>query len=112
MEVSTMSKKSGFFTFLAGGLIGAAVALLYAPRSGEETRQILMSNSQEIKEKAVKSIQEVQDSALVAIEEAQMRLEALNQETKERFAKLQGNGKKTMEAQQESKEEVSKETSS
>ena len=107
-----MSKKSGFFTFLAGGLIGAAVAILYAPRSGEETRQILTSNSQEIKEKAVKSIQEVQDSALIAIEEAQMRFETLNQETKERFVKLQGNGKKNMEVQQESKEEVSKETSS
>ena len=34
-----MSNKG--FVFLAGGLIGAAIALLYAPRSGAETRAIV-----------------------------------------------------------------------
>lgn len=30
-----------FFAFLLGGLTGAALALLYAPRSGRETREML-----------------------------------------------------------------------
>ena len=33
-----------FLIFLAGGLIGAGVAMLYAPLSGEETRNIHASN--------------------------------------------------------------------
>lgn len=99
-----MNKISGFFTFLLGGLIGAAVALLYAPRSGEETRQVLVDNSQEIKNKALKSIQEVQDSALTAIEEAQARIEALNMETRERFTKLQDIGQTTLDEQKQSLE--------
>jgi len=38
-----------FLSFLAGGLIGAGVALLYAPQSGERTRE-------EIREKAERTI--------------------------------------------------------
>ena len=38
---------SGVLWFLAGLGIGAAVAILYAPHSGEETRQILMSKAEE-----------------------------------------------------------------
>jgi gas vesicle protein len=83
-----MNNKSGFFGFLAGVFIGSIATLLYAPRSGDETRQLLAENSQEIKEKALKSIQEVQDSALTAIEQAQGHAEALNQEAKERIAKM------------------------
>ncbi|MFQ5738143.1 MAG: YtxH domain-containing protein [Acidobacteriota bacterium] len=33
--------------FLAGGLVGAVVALLFAPRSGEQTRDILGSKAKE-----------------------------------------------------------------
>lgn len=83
-----MSKKTGIFALIAGGLIGAGVALLYAPRSGEDTRQLLVENSQDIKDKALKSIQEVQESALIAIEESRARLEALNLETRKRLAEL------------------------
>ena len=32
---------SAFLAFLLGGLTGAALALLYAPRSGRETREML-----------------------------------------------------------------------
>lgn len=39
-----MNNKSSFFTFLFGGLIGAVIAVLFAPRSGGETRQFLMKN--------------------------------------------------------------------
>jgi gas vesicle protein len=39
MADSGLSEK--FVYFLAGGCIGAAVALLFAPKTGEETREIL-----------------------------------------------------------------------
>jgi len=83
-----MINKSSLIGFLTGVFIGSIASMLYAPRSGEETRQLLAENSSEIKVKAMKSIQEVQDSALTAIEEAQARAEALNKEAKERIAKL------------------------
>jgi len=36
-----MGKGFGIKSFILGGLIGAAIALLYAPRTGEETRAIV-----------------------------------------------------------------------
>ena len=47
-----------FVSFVAGGLIGAGVALLYAPQSGERTRE-------EIREKAERTLikaQKLEDS--------------------------------------------------
>jgi gas vesicle protein len=42
-----------FFIFLAGGLIGAGIAMLYAPMTGEETRQYLILQSERGKRKAL-----------------------------------------------------------
>jgi gas vesicle protein len=38
---------SGFGVFVFGGLMGAAVALLFAPRSGSETREMLTDKANE-----------------------------------------------------------------
>ena len=40
-----------FVAFLAGGLIGAGVALLYAPGSGSETRSKISDITEEIRKK-------------------------------------------------------------
>ena len=44
-----MSDRDGnsFVWFLAGLGIGAVVGVLYAPRSGDETREVLLSKAQE-----------------------------------------------------------------
>jgi gas vesicle protein len=44
-----MSDRTGssFLWFLAGLGVGAVVGVLYAPRSGEETRDVLLSKAQE-----------------------------------------------------------------
>ena len=41
-----------FFAFLAGGLIGAALALLYAPVSGKEARERIGGLADEYRRKA------------------------------------------------------------
>lgn len=48
-EEADMSDRDGnsFVWFLAGLGIGAIVGVLYAPRSGDETREVLLSKAQE-----------------------------------------------------------------
>ncbi len=43
---------SMFLSFLLGGLVGAGVALLLAPKSGRETRQRIRELAEDAKEKA------------------------------------------------------------
>lgn len=90
-----MKIKSGFLGFVFGGLLGAAFALLYAPQSGEETRKILIENSQKAKQDALDSIENAQDSALAKLYEVQSQIEVFNREAKEILAQLQEVGKTT-----------------
>lgn len=99
-----MKKNTRFFAFLLGGMVGATIGLLYAPRSGEETRQLLKDESDEMVNKAVSSVREAQDSAKATLQDTQSRLEAFNQETRERLAKLQEIARKTVDEQKESLE--------
>jgi gas vesicle protein len=72
-----MSEKEDFGTFFAGlvvgGLVGAAVALLLAPQSGEETRTLIRDKSIEIKDRAVEYGQDARMRASKAMDDARMR---------------------------------------
>ena len=47
---------TGFFPgLILGAVVGAAVALLYAPKPGTETRQLAKEKALNIKEKAARS---------------------------------------------------------
>ena len=48
--------------FLAGAVIGAAVAILYAPQSGKDTRQFIADTTQKGKDAVVESSQNVVDA--------------------------------------------------
>jgi gas vesicle protein len=100
-----MKFKTGFFGFLIGALAGAAVGLLYAPQTGDETRQILVENSQKMKENALESIQEAQDTAVAKMNEAQIRIDAINKETKDLLGQLKTVGQNTLENQKSDLEE-------
>jgi gas vesicle protein len=103
-----------FGTFLAGfvigGLVGAAVALLMAPQSGEETRAVIMEKGIELKDKAVVSAEETRSRAEKAMEDARVRAEEsveelrvrideLAQVTKERAGDLQQRGQAVLDEQ-------------
>jgi len=77
-----------FLAFILGGLTGAALALLYAPRSGQETRDLLAekvregeARAREVKERAVTKGREVVDDAAGYIDRQKQGLD----QRKERF---------------------------
>ena len=90
-EYSHSSNTGSTFTaFLIGGLIGGAIALLYAPRSGQETREILLNEGQQ-----------AADRVMDSIHDAQVRLEAMNQETRDRLQRLQVIAQETLDEEKE-----------
>ena len=59
---------TGFFSgLLVGAVIGAAVALLYAPQPGTETRRMVKEKASEIKEKTSKAVGKIKESVSSAI---------------------------------------------
>jgi gas vesicle protein len=82
------SNSNAIWAFFAGSLLGAVIALLFAPRSGRETRQFLVDESQKIKDTAIESIKDVRSSAESALKDAQTRLGLLAQETKDYVDRL------------------------
>lgn len=74
--------------FIVGGLVGAAMALLYAPQSGEETRAYIRDKSIELKEKAAETVEEARERTEKALEEAKARADAAYAEVKARTEEL------------------------
>lgn len=56
-----MDDNNKFGWFLAGAVVGAAVALLYAPKAGKDTRAYLGSSAKESKEAMEASGRELMD---------------------------------------------------
>lgn len=59
---------SVLLSFLLGGLVGAGVALLLAPKSGEETRQRMRELAEEVKEKAEGYVEQTKGKVTTAVE--------------------------------------------
>lgn len=49
--------------FVVGGALGALAGLLLAPKSGEETREIIKDNSRQAYDKAQTAVKEIQEKA-------------------------------------------------
>lgn len=60
---SGFSAGTVLLSFFIGGIIGAGVALLTAPKTGEETRRIIKDFADEAKDKAEEYIGQVKDKA-------------------------------------------------
>ncbi len=63
------------FSFFLGGLIGAGVALLFAPRSGKETREKIKEFAGEAKGKAEEVIEQVKGKVSTAVEKGKEVIE-------------------------------------
>ena len=66
---------SGFGSFLWGALCGAGLALLMAPRSGEETREVLRSRGRRLRARAQGTAEDLQDHIEDGYELAKARVE-------------------------------------
>jgi len=48
--------------FAVGAVVGAGIALLYAPQSGRETRELITRKTRELKDKVEESFDEAKDA--------------------------------------------------
>ena len=76
-----MSKKSGLGKFIAGAAIGAGLGILFAPRSGKDTRKALKVKLDELTEQIKKiDVAEVKKEFSRKIEDIKMDLVDLDRE--------------------------------
>ncbi len=76
--------------FAIGGLIGASVALLMAPQSGQQTRDIIRNKSMEIKDKTMETASDTRMRATRALND-------VAQQTKDRVSSLGKRGEQMVE---------------
>lgn len=69
--------------FIVGGAVGALAGLLLAPKSGEETREMIAQKSSEIYDKTEDSINEIKEKAEDVVEDLQKKGDEI-------IAKIQG----------------------
>ena len=81
-------KKYGFGKFVAGAAVGAGLGLLFAPKTGKETREDLKKKFDEVLEQ-VKSIkaEDVKKSIVKKVNELQKELKDLDKEKALKIAK-------------------------
>lgn len=87
-----MSEKNDFgaflIGFLVGGLTGAAVSLLFAPQSGEETRALIRDKAIELRDKASETVEDARVAAEQAWVEAKAKTEEWSKIAKEKTNEL------------------------
>lgn len=60
---------SMIFPYVIGALIGAGIALLMAPQSGQDTRNLLLNKGTEVKDRAVGTVGDTRERASKALDE-------------------------------------------
>ncbi len=68
-------REAGIGSFIIGLAVGAGVALLFAPRTGEVTRRDLQRSAQRMGDQAQNLVTGVADSVSQTIQDARMRVE-------------------------------------
>ncbi|MCE5313222.1 MAG: YtxH domain-containing protein [Nitrospiraceae bacterium] len=69
--------------FLAGGLIGAGIALLYAPQSGKKTRRDIQRTARKLKNAGYEIVDETIEKVSEVVEDVKDRAEELLHQGKE-----------------------------
>lgn len=89
-------KSSFLIGFLAGGVLGAVIALLYAPKPGKELRSDIKTKAGEIAEDAEEYVSAARNKAVDIINEGKKRSEVLIAEAKKRAESLLGDAEKIL----------------
>jgi gas vesicle protein len=88
MSEDTSCKPCGYLTaFAIGALVGAGIALLYAPRSGKETREVLARRARELKDKAGDALDKAKETIREKKTEIAAAVEAGKEAMREQRAK-------------------------
>ncbi len=90
------SKNSFLIGFLAGSVVGAIVALLYAPKAGKELRADIRNKTNEVVESADEYISAARNKAVDIINEGKKKSEGLISEAKKRAESLLGDAEKIL----------------
>lgn len=72
-EVMVVEKGGSVGAFLWGALIGAAAMLLYAPRSGEETRRELGGSFRRLRDTADAALRDVQETVAETVQDVRSK---------------------------------------
>jgi gas vesicle protein len=96
-EEGGYSAASLLFSFFLGGLLGAGVALLAAPKAGKETREKIKELAEEAREKAETYIEQVKGKAVETVEKGKGLLD----ETKTILTSAVEAGKEAYEKEKE-----------
>ena len=88
MSENSSSPVGGYLAaFAIGAIVGAGVAILYAPRSGKETRDLLAQRTRDLRDKAVDTVQDARDMIRGKREEVVAAVEAAREAMQEQRAK-------------------------
>lgn len=90
------NKSSFLIGFLAGGVLGAIVALLYAPKPGKELRADIGNRASEFGENAEEYVSAARNKAVDIINEGKKKSEGLIHEAKKRAESLLGDAEKIL----------------
>ncbi|MBC7746412.1 YtxH domain-containing protein [Pedobacter sp.] len=90
-----MTKNKSFGVVLVAGLIGAAVGLLFAPKSGKETREDLRKKAMDAKKsaadaskKATTSVKETTDDVQNSLKQSAKEMNDLGEKAKVRASRI------------------------
>jgi gas vesicle protein len=101
-----MANRDGGGEFFAGlvigGLVGAAIALLMAPQSGEETRAQIREASLDLKDRANETIAEAREKAEAITADARRRAEEITADARKRADEIVAEARKRAEELQAS----------
>ncbi len=102
-----MSDRAGDFLkgMLIGGIIGAVVGILYAPKSGKETREEIGRKAEELVAKAREEYEQALEKSRKTYESAVTRLKKIEEAAREKVGELEAKAGTMVEKGKESLED-------
>jgi len=102
MEAAGMKVAAGALAGLVvGGLIGAAIMMIYAPQSGAKTRKLLRKKAMALRNQASETAEDARERAEEALDAAVERAREASDELRDRVEHIQKRSQKSLDEQKE-----------